>query len=71
MNENTFGLSLLNLLSMVDFKQICSFSALLKLITKNGVLFLLISKQIETWLISKAFVVHMCIFKNHIRIRGS
>jgi hypothetical protein len=48
MNENTFGLSLLNLLSMVDFKQICSFSALLKLITKNGVLFLLISKQIET-----------------------
>jgi hypothetical protein len=60
-----------NLLSTVDFKRVCSFNAFLKLITENFVLFLLIWKQLETWLISKAFVVQMHIFKNHIRIRGS
>jgi hypothetical protein len=41
---------------MVDFKGICNFNALLKIKTKNIVLFLLTSKKLETWLISKASI---------------
>jgi hypothetical protein len=55
LNENASKLFLI-LLSMVDFKGICNFNALLKIKTENIVLFLLTSKKLETWLISKASI---------------
>jgi hypothetical protein len=70
LNENASKLFLL-LLSMVDFKGICNFSALLKIKTEKIMLFLLTSKKLKTWLISKASIVLVHIKKNHIKSNGS
>jgi hypothetical protein len=56
--------------SMVDFKTICNFNALLKARTEKKIkivlLFLLFSKKLETSLISKAFIT--CTLKRiHIK----
>lgn len=66
LNENASNLFLL-LVSMVDCKGICNFNALLKIKTKNIVLFLLSSKKLETWLISKASIMLVHNKKNHIK----
>jgi hypothetical protein len=63
LNENAFGKYSYYLISMVDFKTICNFNALLKARTEN-IVFFLFSKKLVTSLISKAFI--KCTLKKNL-----